>query len=75
MTGQPQIADSHIAVPDAPGLGVDLVEEAIARYPSTGNISLPDSTYDYQYMWAQRERALWLSSEPTPPGYRAGQVF
>ncbi len=73
MTGQPRIEASHIAVPEAPGLGVDIVEEAIAKYPSRGNISPPDATHDYQYVWAQRERALWLSAEPTPPPeYRAG---
>lgn len=76
MTGQPRIEQSHILVPDAPGLGVDLVEEAIAKYPSRGNISPPDPSYDYQYVWAQRGRAQWLSGEPAPPpGYRAGQVF
>ena len=50
MTGQPEVVDSHIAVPDAPGLGVDLVEEAIAQYPSQGNIAAPDTSYDYQYV-------------------------
>lgn len=76
MTGQPRIEASHIAVPDEPGLGVDIVEEAIAKYPSAGNVSPPDPAYDYQYVWAQRSRAQWLSGEPAPPAkYRAGQVF
>ncbi len=63
MTGQPEIVDSHIIVPDAPGLGVDIVEEAIARYPSTGNISNPDATYDYQYVAARMGRSRWLSTD------------
>jgi len=60
MTGQPVVRDGAIVVPDAPGLGVDLVEEAIAKYPSTGNIQMPDDTYDYQYVWARAKRASWL---------------
>ena len=36
MTGQPVIEDGHILVPDRPGLGIDLDEEAIERYPPHG---------------------------------------
>ena len=76
MTGQPEIVDGHIEVPDAPGLGVDIVEEAIAKYPSTGNIGMPDGTYDYQYFYPRAGRALWLSEQETArPDYRPGQVF
>ncbi|MDE2704397.1 MAG: mandelate racemase/muconate lactonizing enzyme family protein, partial [Gemmatimonadota bacterium] len=76
MTGQPEVVDSHIAVPDAPGLGVDLVEEAIAQYPSQGNIAAPDTSYDYQYVQARVGRALWLSErEMPPPGYRPGEIY
>ena len=60
MSGTPDVVDSHITVPDAPGLGVDLVEDAIARYPSSGNISVPDGTHDYQYVRAMSGRAAWL---------------
>lgn len=76
MTGQPEIAHSHIKVPDRPGLGIDIVEEEIAKHPSQGNISLPDSSFDYQYFMPKQQRALWLSDEETPPpSYRAGQIF
>lgn len=76
MSGQPQVEESHIAVPDAPGLGVDLVEDAIAKYPSTGNIAPPDDTYDFQYIYARDRRAEWLSGSATkPPGYRSGQIY
>jgi galactonate dehydratase len=76
MTGQPEIVDSHITVPDAPGLGIDIVEDEIAKHPSQGNTSMPDDSFDYQYFMPRQGRALWLSGEETPPPeYRAGQVF
>ena len=65
MTGQPAIEDGHILVgarhlvPDRPGLGVDLDEEAIERYPPHGN-AIPveeDPDYDYHYVAAHRRRA------------------
>lgn len=75
MVGQPEIVDSHILVPDAPGLGVDLVEEAIAKYPSRGNIGMPSGTYDYQYVYSRPSRGCWLRGKTPPPNYRVGQVF
>jgi galactonate dehydratase len=76
MTGQPEVVDSQIAVPDRPGLGIELVEEAIARYPSRGNIAPPDPGHDFVYVHPRTSRARWLSGEPAPPPrYRAGQVF
>ena len=62
MTGPPVIEDGHILVPDRPGLGVDLDEEAIERYPPHGN-AIPveeEPDYDYQYVAAHRRRAAWL---------------
>ena len=68
--------DSHIIVPDTPGLGIDIVEETIAQYPSQGNISIPDARDDYQYIMARKGRALWLSAEETPPpDYRPGHIY
>ena len=63
MTGQPVIEDGHILVPDRPGLGVDLDEEAIKRYPAHGNANPveEDPEYDYQYVAAHRRRAAWLA--------------
>lgn len=63
MQPQPQIVEGQIIVPDAPGLGVDIVEEAIARYPSQGNIGFPPAEYDYQYVYARARRARWLRQE------------
>lgn len=33
-----KVVDGHLPVPDAPGLGVELVEDEIARYPSVRNV-------------------------------------
>jgi len=43
ITPVPKTIDGHLPVPDTPGLGVDIVEEAVARYPSTGNLSVAGS--------------------------------
>ena len=63
MLGQPVIEDGHLLVPDRPGLGVDLDEEVIERYPAHGNgISVEeDPDYDYQHVAANRSRAAWLA--------------
>ena len=76
MTGQPQLANGCIAVPDGPGLGVDIVEEAIAHYPSQGNIGNPDPSHEYRYFQARAGRAQWLGPLATDsPDFRAGHVF
>ena len=76
MTGQPEIEHSHIKALDRPGLGIDIVEEEIAKHSSQGNISLPDSNFDYRYFMPMQQRPLWLSDEETAqPTYRAGQIF
>ena len=59
MQPQPTIVNGAIVVPSAPGLGVDIVEEAIAHYPSTGNISEPKMD-EYVYVQAKYSRAAWL---------------
>ena len=57
----PEIIDGHLIVPDRPGLGVDIVEEAIAKYPSQGNVSSPNPAEEYVYVKARRGRARWAS--------------
>ncbi len=39
----PQQVDGLIAVPDGPGLGCDIDEAFVARFPSNGNVSVPQS--------------------------------
>ena len=57
----PEIADGHITVPNAPGLGVDIVEEAIAKYPPVGNVSEPRADEEHVYFRARRGRASWAN--------------
>ena len=67
MEPQPTIVDGFMLVPDAPGLGIDIVEDAIAHYPSTGNVSPPSAADDYLYVKARPQRAQWLRSRSATP--------
>jgi len=60
MAPQPEIVAGQMIVPDRPGIGVDIVEEAIAKYPSRGNVSPPDPANEYVYVQARPGRARWL---------------
>ncbi|MCB0113619.1 MAG: mandelate racemase/muconate lactonizing enzyme family protein [Caldilineaceae bacterium] len=59
MEPQPTIVNGSIVVPDTPGLGIDIVEDAIAHYPSSGNISAPEMD-EYVYVQARYGRDRWL---------------
>lgn len=61
MQPQPTIVNGYMQVPTAPGLGIDIVEEAIVHYPSTGNVSPPPMS-EYTYFRAREERAAWLQT-------------
>jgi L-alanine-DL-glutamate epimerase-like enolase superfamily enzyme len=45
ITPVPRQVDGHLAVPDAPGLGVDIIEEAVARHPSRRNVGMGKGDY------------------------------
>ena len=45
----PEAVDGYIEVPDRPGLGVDINEDAVAKYPSRGNVTTPGSPDDGSY--------------------------
>jgi len=60
MQPQPTIVDGHLVVPTTPGLGVDIVEDAIAQYPSGGNVAPPNPDEEYVYVRARSKRAKWL---------------
>lgn len=60
--------DGHLPVPDGPGLGVDLVEDAIAKYPSARNIADPDAggagtTPDHAYFTTRFGRRGWFTPD------------
>ena len=63
MQPPPTIVDGFMWVPDAPGLGIDIVEEEIAKYASTGNVSPPNPDEEYVYFRARDKRARWLQAD------------
>ena len=46
ITPAPKVVDGHIAVPTAPGLGVDIVEDEIVKYPSRFNVRNDEGVYE-----------------------------
>lgn len=66
ITPMPATVDGHITVPDAPGLGVDIVEAEIAKYPSQRNVGLGGGDYapgtEASFVYAQPRflRSRWL---------------
>jgi galactonate dehydratase len=45
----PEQHEGYLTVPDAPGLGCDIDEEVVARYPSQGNVAAPAETDNPAY--------------------------
>jgi galactonate dehydratase len=64
ITPIPQQKDGFLPVPDAPGLGVDINEEAVARYPSQRNVGMAEGGYEagtegeYVYLQTRLRRAV-----------------
>ncbi len=76
MRGAPPVVEGAFPVPDAPGLGIELVHEVIERYPSRGNVSEPEASFNYQYVRPRRGRSTWLSTARTDdPGYLPGSIY
>ncbi len=46
ISAPPQRDGGFLVVPTAPGLGVDIVEDVIARYPSQRNVSISAGGYE-----------------------------
>lgn len=46
ITAAPKVVDGHIAVPNVPGLGVDIVEDEIVKYPSRLNVRNDEGVYE-----------------------------
>ncbi|MDT0683141.1 mandelate racemase/muconate lactonizing enzyme family protein [Roseicyclus sp. F158] len=72
ITPAPVVEDGHIRVPDTPGLGVDIVEDEIARYPASLNVILdpgekhyqPGTADGYPYFQTRYRRSRLLSPAP-----------
>ncbi len=64
MAPQPEVVDGYMALPDGPGLGVDLVDDAVERYATELTAYAgyaQDNTYNAQYIFARHPRAAWLN--------------
>jgi galactonate dehydratase len=69
--------DGHLAVPDAPGLGVDIDESVVASHPSHFNVAVPieESAGAYEpgtfrehvYYQTRFRRGAWFSPGARPP--------
>jgi galactonate dehydratase len=51
ITNAPKVVDGHIALPTAPGLGVDIVEDEIVKYPSRLNVRNDEGAYEPGTAW------------------------
>lgn len=70
----PVSEQGFLRVPDAPGLGVDIDEEFVARFPSQTNLSMPvtadsgsyaEGTFgEHVYVQSRLRRARYFSSKP-----------
>src|SRR5262249_5009218 len=72
IAAPPAIEAGHMLVPDAPGLGVDIDEDVVKRYPSTRNVAdasgqyEPGTAREHVYVQARlhRGRAFAAKAEP-----------
>jgi galactonate dehydratase len=73
ISAPPVLENGHLLVPTVPGLGVDIVEEAVARYPSQRNVSIAAGGYEpgtegsHVYVQMRLRRAAYFSA-PEPAG-------
>lgn len=54
--------DGFLAVPDAPGLGVDINEEFVARWPSGANLSVPITAASGSYAEGTFEETVYVQT-------------
>jgi galactonate dehydratase len=70
ISAPPVLENGALLVPTAPGLGVDIDEAAIARYPSERNVSIAGGGYEpgtegeYVYVQTRFGRAGQLRARP-----------
>ena len=65
MQPQPEVFDSHIIVPNLPGLGVDLIDEVMLANPGdfTPGGHATNKNYEYRFVYPQPRRANWLKGK------------
>ncbi|HUC61020.1 MAG TPA: mandelate racemase/muconate lactonizing enzyme family protein [Alphaproteobacteria bacterium] len=70
ISAPPVLEGGHLLVPTAPGLGVDIDEAAIARYPSVRNVSIaaggyePGTAGEHVYVQTRLRRAAAFGRPP-----------
>jgi L-alanine-DL-glutamate epimerase-like enolase superfamily enzyme len=68
ISAPPVLENGHLIVPTVPGLGVDIDEAAVARYPSQRNVSIaaggyePGTEGEHVYVQMRLHRASYLST-------------
>jgi galactonate dehydratase len=68
ISAPPVLENGHLIVPTVPGLGVDINEEAVARYPSRRNVSIaaggyePGTEGEHVYVQMRLRRAAYLEA-------------
>jgi len=71
ITPAPRAQNGFLTVPDTPGLGVDINEDVVARYPSTCNVSMAAGGYEpgtggeFVYSQTRLRRAAIFGSKKT----------
>jgi galactonate dehydratase len=76
ISAPPVLENGHLVVPTAPGLGVDINEEAIAAYPSRRNVSIaaggyePGTEAEHVYVQMRLHRAAYLEVPGAGPAAR-----
>ncbi len=74
ISAPPVLENGHLIVPTMPGLGVDIDEEAVARYPSRRNVSIaaggyePGTEGEHVYVQMRLHRASYLSASKEAKG-------
>jgi galactonate dehydratase len=65
ITRPPDAFEGALGIPDQPGLGVDIVEEQVARYPSTRNVGLAETSAEegHSYVAMRRRRSAGLRAK------------
>lgn len=65
VTATPILQDGYLMVPDAPGLGIDIDEDFVARHPSIRNVGLPAGG------WPEGTEGATLYAQPREQRARA----